>query len=171
MGDPCRARPRPHSAILFEPSSRVLISADALWANGFGVVFPELEGEQGFCRRGSNARCDRGSFAPSGCSSHGALFSDVDQALGTARSRLDNFMRNPCGTRCTLRRFCSNSSCWSSNVSRCPFLKWAMQTRYFRMLHARHFMETDMVQWPQQLLTDLEHSGVLRHEDHWLINT
>lgn len=51
------------------------------------------------------------------------------------------------------------------------FLKWAMQTQYFQMLHARHFMETDMAHWLQRLLMDLEHSGVLRHEDHWLINT
>lgn len=35
-----------HSVILFEPESKTLISADALWENGFGVVFPELEGEQ-----------------------------------------------------------------------------------------------------------------------------
>jgi glyoxylase-like metal-dependent hydrolase (beta-lactamase superfamily II) len=32
----------PDSVILFEPRSRTLISADALWENGFGVVFEEL---------------------------------------------------------------------------------------------------------------------------------
>ena len=31
----------PHSVVLFEPINKVLISADALWRNGFGVVFPE----------------------------------------------------------------------------------------------------------------------------------
>jgi len=38
----------PHSVILFEPTHKILISADALWANGFGVVFPELEGVAAF---------------------------------------------------------------------------------------------------------------------------
>jgi glyoxylase-like metal-dependent hydrolase (beta-lactamase superfamily II) len=38
----------PHSVILFEPVSRVLISADALWERGFGVIFPELEGVEAF---------------------------------------------------------------------------------------------------------------------------
>ena len=33
-----------HSVVLFEPTARVLLSADALWERGFGVVFPELEG-------------------------------------------------------------------------------------------------------------------------------
>ncbi|RYF48175.1 MAG: MBL fold metallo-hydrolase, partial [Comamonadaceae bacterium] len=38
----------PASIILFEPSSRTLLSADALWEHGFGVVFPELAGEPSF---------------------------------------------------------------------------------------------------------------------------
>ena len=38
----------PHSVILFPPDHSILISADALWQNGFGVVFPELEGEAAF---------------------------------------------------------------------------------------------------------------------------
>src|SRR5690606_20970435 len=38
----------PHSFVLFEPLSRTLISADALWEHGFGVVFPELEGVDAF---------------------------------------------------------------------------------------------------------------------------
>jgi len=41
-------RARHHSVILFEPTSRTLISADALGEKGFGVVFPELEGESAF---------------------------------------------------------------------------------------------------------------------------
>ena len=38
----------PHSVILFDPREGVLISADALWENGFGIVFPELEGVSAF---------------------------------------------------------------------------------------------------------------------------
>lgn len=43
----------PHSVVLFEPQGRVLISADALWENGFGVVFPELEGDDAFAQVGA----------------------------------------------------------------------------------------------------------------------
>ena len=38
----------PHSLILFDAQDGVLVSADALWENGFGVVFPELDGEHAF---------------------------------------------------------------------------------------------------------------------------
>lgn len=162
----------PHSVILFEPASRVLISADALWANGFGVVFPELEGEQGFADVGRTLDVIEDLSPRVVVPGHGALFSDVDQALGTARSRLDNFMRNPARHAVHAAKVLLKFKLLEQQRIEVPvFLKWAMQTRYFQMLHARHFMETDMVQWLQQLLTDLEHSGVLRHEDHWLINT
>jgi glyoxylase-like metal-dependent hydrolase (beta-lactamase superfamily II) len=48
----------PHSLVLFDAHDGVLISADALWGNGFGVVFPELDGEQAFDEVAA-ARCDR----------------------------------------------------------------------------------------------------------------
>jgi glyoxylase-like metal-dependent hydrolase (beta-lactamase superfamily II) len=38
----------PHSVMLFDAHDGVLISADALWENGYGIVFPELVGEPGF---------------------------------------------------------------------------------------------------------------------------
>ena len=38
----------PHAVLLFEPASRILISGDALWQRGFGVVFPEMWGEPSF---------------------------------------------------------------------------------------------------------------------------
>ncbi len=41
----------PHSLMLYCAAERLLISADALWENGFGVIFPELEGESGFAEQ------------------------------------------------------------------------------------------------------------------------
>ena len=38
----------PHMVMLFDRRHGVLLSADALWENGFGLVFPELQGEPGF---------------------------------------------------------------------------------------------------------------------------
>lgn len=85
----------PHAVMLFEPDARLLISADALWGNGFGVVFPELEGEPGFDDVG--ASLDRiESLAPRAViPGHGAPFADVDEALARARARLAAFRADP----------------------------------------------------------------------------
>lgn len=68
----------PHSVrILFEPELRVLLSADALWENGFGIVFGELEGPGDF-RRVSSTLDTSNRWRPSGViPGHGRAFGDV----------------------------------------------------------------------------------------------
>jgi glyoxylase-like metal-dependent hydrolase (beta-lactamase superfamily II) len=85
----------PHSLMLHSPDARILISADALWENGFGVIFPELEGESGFAEERAVleliARLDADIVIPG----HGAPFSDVTRALDIATSRLDYLQADP----------------------------------------------------------------------------
>lgn len=85
----------PHSLVFYCPAERILISADALWENGFGVIFPELEGESGFAETRATleliATLDVDIVIPG----HGAPFTDVDGALKRAFSRLDYFVADP----------------------------------------------------------------------------
>jgi len=78
----------PHSLILYCADERILISADALWENGFGVIFPELEGESGFAEEQAVleaiAKLDVRLVIPG----HGAPFTQVEQALERAFSRV-----------------------------------------------------------------------------------
>jgi len=84
-----------HSVILFEPQHRVLISADALWSNGFGVVFPELDGLDAFSEVASTLDLIQTLDAHIVYPGHGAAFMDVSDAIDRARSRLDQFVRHP----------------------------------------------------------------------------
>ncbi len=85
----------PHSLILYCASERILISADALWENGFGVIFPELDGASGFAETRATleliATLDIGLVIPG----HGAPFADVGRALATAFSRIDYLQADP----------------------------------------------------------------------------
>ncbi|MYN01240.1 MBL fold metallo-hydrolase [Pseudoduganella sp. DS3] len=84
-----------HSVIYYCPSEKVLISADALWQNGFGVIFPELEDDGGFEEAGATldliASLDVKVVIPG----HGAVFDDVEAALARARRRLDFLSADP----------------------------------------------------------------------------
>lgn len=73
----------------------ILLSADALWQKGFGVIFPELAGIPGFAQQ--KATLDLiGSLQPRlVIPGHGAPFTDVAASLQAAHSRIDWFMAEP----------------------------------------------------------------------------
>ena len=85
----------PDSLMLFDRANGVLISADALWENGFGVVFPEVEGEPGFDDVGAVLDLIASLPVRVVIPGHGAPFTDVGGALERARSRLAGFQADP----------------------------------------------------------------------------
>ena len=85
----------PHSLLLFDAHDGVLVSADALWENGFGVVFPELDGVDAFDAVAATLDLIESLDARLVIPGHGAPFSDVAGALQRARSRLAAFRADP----------------------------------------------------------------------------
>ena len=85
----------PHALLLYCPAHQILISADALWENGFGVIFPELDGASGFEETRATlaliATLDIRLVIPG----HGAPFADIDGALARAASRIDYLQADP----------------------------------------------------------------------------
>lgn len=161
----------PHSVVLFEPSSRTLISADALWQNGFGVVFPELEGEQAFSEVAATLDLIEGLSPRVVVPGHGSVFSDVDEALARARSRLDAYVRNP------LRHAAHAAKVLLKfrllEVQRAEFLDlvaWAEATGYFQLVRERWFADIPAAAWVAQLVDDLIRAGAARRDGGLVFN-
>jgi glyoxylase-like metal-dependent hydrolase (beta-lactamase superfamily II) len=85
----------PFSLMLFDAAHGVLVSADALWEHGFGVVFPEIDGEPGFGDVGATLDAIERLPVRVVIPGHGAPFTDVRAALARARSRLAGFQQDP----------------------------------------------------------------------------
>jgi len=85
----------PQALVLHCRDARLLISADALWEQGFGVIFPELDGESGFAEQRAIldriASLDVAVVLPG----HGPMFTDVAGALARAHRRLDHLSADP----------------------------------------------------------------------------
>ena len=79
----------PHSIMLYQADHRILISADALWEEGFGVIFPELWGEPGFEEVAQTLDLIETLPVSLVIPGHGKPFIDIAKALSIARSRLD----------------------------------------------------------------------------------
>ncbi len=161
----------PHSVVLFEPRTRTLLSADALWENGFGVVFPELEGEHAFDE--VEATLDLiGALQPAVIvPGHGSPFTDVEGALGRARSRLAAYRAQPLRHATHAAKVLLKFKLLE--VQRLPwdeFEDWAVGTPYFRLVQERWLPGQPLRPWVVQLYGELAASGAAGRETGFATN-
>jgi glyoxylase-like metal-dependent hydrolase (beta-lactamase superfamily II) len=161
----------PHSIVLFEPRSRVLISADALWENGFGVVFPELEGEQAFDDVGRTLDLIEALEPACVIPGHGAVFVQVDHALAAARKRLEGFIAAPAkharhAAKVLLKFKLLEVQAFTPQALH----QWAMHTAYLDIIRRRWEPDTDPAAWVEALADDLVGSGAASRAEGRLLN-
>ena len=150
----------PHSVILFEPASRTLISADALWENGFGVVFPEIEGVDAFDEVAATLDVIERLRPQTIIPGHGAVFSDVDAALTIARRRLNGFVQSPERHASYAAKVLLKYKLLEWQQISLPALSaWMQAAPYFGLLHQRHFSAQSTQEWIDGLVQSLVASG------------
>ncbi|MES2361309.1 MAG: MBL fold metallo-hydrolase [Pseudomonadota bacterium] len=162
----------PHSLVFFEPGNRVLISADALWENGFGVVFPELEGDSAFADVAATLDLIERLAPKTVIPGHGCVFAYTPEVLATARQRLNAFVKNP------LRHVQHAAKVLLKfkllEVQRQPFddfSKWALATPYFVLIQQRFFAGTPAPAWISQLCDELVKAGAAERDGAYICNT
>ena len=161
----------PHSVVLFEPQDRILISADALWENGFGVVFPELEGAQAFAEVSDTLDLIEKLAPRTVIPGHGPVFHDAPRALGVARKRLDGFVQQPLKHALYAAKVLLKYKLleWQE-ISVTDLRAWTDATPYFGAMHERHFSDRSQSEWLEGLMNELVRSGAARREGDLLIN-
>ncbi len=155
----------PDSVLLFDANEGVLISADALWEHGFGVVFPELVGEPGF--DDVAVVLDLIDTLPVQwvVPGHGAPFADVKGALARARQRLAGQRADPARHARHAARVLLKYRLMETQVQAWPALhSWAEGTPLFaRLWQAVGSAEADSpAQWSEQIVQALAAGGALR---------
>lgn len=150
----------PHSVILFEAASRVLISADALWERGFGVVFPELEGVDAYKEVGATIDLIETLAPRIVIPGHGSAFSTVDQSIAFARERLNGFIANPDKhIKYAAKVLLKFKLLEVQSLELKKLMAWAQTTPYFPMIVKQHFPDADFALWIGELIQDLVRSG------------
>ena len=153
----------PDSLMLFDARDGVLISADALWRNGFGVVFPELDGVDAFDDVAAVLdlieRLDARTVIPG----HGSAFTDVAAALKRARQRLSKFVANPLlHARHAAKVLLKYHVMEERQQALEDLLHWAENTPLVVGTLARAGLHEPVRTSCQTLLTELVASGALR---------
>ena len=149
-----------HSVILFEPVSRVLVSADALWERGFGIVFAELEGADAFDAVADTFDLIESLKPRTVIPGHGPVFTDVDASLAFARQRLAGFAADPVkhlkyGAKVLLKFKLLEVQ----SLPLAELIAWAQATAYFSTIYTPHFARLEFTAWIEQLTAELVRSG------------
>ncbi|WP_295530944.1 MBL fold metallo-hydrolase [uncultured Pseudacidovorax sp.] len=159
----------PHELLLFEPQHRILISADALWQHGYGVVFPELEGEPGFADVAATLDRIEGLAPRVVIPGHGAAFIDVEEALARARHRLVQQRDDPRSHAWhALKVLLKFKLLEQRRIERTSLLEWATAMPYARALGTRHFSQEPLKALMLRAVGSLLKSGAARQLDDWI---
>jgi glyoxylase-like metal-dependent hydrolase (beta-lactamase superfamily II) len=153
----------PDSLILFEPGSRTLISADALWENGFGVVFPELDECDAFGEVGATLDLIERLGPRWVIPGHGPVFRFEAEVLARARSRLEAFVRNPARhAHHAAKVLLKFKLLECRQMLFVDYVQWAAGTPHFQGIHRRFAPAVGIGDWIDQLTQELVHSQVVR---------
>jgi glyoxylase-like metal-dependent hydrolase (beta-lactamase superfamily II) len=160
----------PHAVMLYSAEARVLISGDALWANGFGVLFPQLFGSS-TCFAETRATLDAIAALDVDVviPGHGAAFTDVAAALDRAHARLQGYEADPAriGRHCAkvmltfalLERRRMPLADLPRYVEAVPILR-DMNRRYYALQPAAYAL---------RLVSELEQAGAVRRDGEHLV--
>lgn len=152
-----------HAVLLFEPRLRLLISGDALWENGFGVVFPELDGEDAFTEVGATLDLIERLQPITVIPGHGGVFADVPEAITRARRRLAGFVADPMKhARYAAKVLLKYKLLEWRQAPLARVQAWLAATPYYTQLHQRYFADRGMEQWTAELVQELVNTGAAR---------
>jgi glyoxylase-like metal-dependent hydrolase (beta-lactamase superfamily II) len=160
----------PHSVVLWTSDEAILMSADALWQNGFGVIFPELEGESGFAEQRMMLDLIAGLSPRVVIPGHGSPFTDVQAALQRAHARLDalaaSLERNARHAARVLVKFYLLEV---QRVALPDLVAHVAGARYFRLINDRYF-GLSMEEFVRRLASDLVASGAAALDGDTVLN-
>ncbi|MEO7337458.1 MAG: MBL fold metallo-hydrolase [Caldimonas sp.] len=156
----------PQSFVLYQPDLELLISADALWENGFGVIFPELDGDDGFGAMRATLERLRGLRVRWVIPGHGRPFDDFDAAVDRASRRLDGLVADPARhARHAAKVLIKFHLMELQAQAQSELDTWLDQNGCIAGAHRLHFADRPYHAWCAGLIDELQASGALRRRD------
>jgi glyoxylase-like metal-dependent hydrolase (beta-lactamase superfamily II) len=161
----------PHSIIMFNESQSILISADALWENGFGVVFPEIEGISAFDEVEQTLDIIEKLNPRLVLPGHGSAFTKVPDAIVRARSRLAQFRSAPDKHASYASKVLLKFKLLElQQIDINNFIYWAEKVTYLKLLHKKNAINLNYRDWIYFLCTELEKAGACQLTQEMITN-
>jgi len=161
----------PHAVMFWCDAEGVLISGDVLWEHGFGVIFPELEGESGFAEQAQMLEIIAAIAPRLVIPGHGAVFATVPAALARARARLEALAADPArNARNAARALLKFHLLAVGRIDEASLLAHLAKARYFGLINERYF-GLSFEDFVTRIVGDLVASGAARRDAGLVINS
>jgi glyoxylase-like metal-dependent hydrolase (beta-lactamase superfamily II) len=155
--------------VFFNPEHGILISGDALWADGYGLVMPPEVDPRALPAARATLQMIAGLGARVVIPGHGAPFADVGAALERAFARTVAFEADSLrAARHALRAILSFALLDQRRLSLAGMPAYVDRVGIYRDFNARFFRlaPADLAEW---LITALERVRAARREGEWLL--
>jgi glyoxylase-like metal-dependent hydrolase (beta-lactamase superfamily II) len=155
--------------VFFNPEHRILVSGDALWANGYGVVMPHEVDPHALPATRATLEMIASLDARIVIPGHGAPFADVGAALERAFARTAAFEADSLRTaRHVLKVILSFALLDQRRLSLAGMSAYVDRVGIYRDFNARFFQlaPSDLA---ERLVSELEKARAARRENGWLI--
>ena len=161
----------PHAVLFFEPIERILISADALWESGFGVVFPELEGVEAFGDVARTLDLIKHLNPRIVIPGHGRVFEYSPQILALARKKLDAFVGDPVKlARHATKVLLKFKLLEIQKQAFSEFIQWAERTPCIKQYQDSFFSDSAFSPWIEQMCLELVKAGAATRDGTYIVN-
>jgi glyoxylase-like metal-dependent hydrolase (beta-lactamase superfamily II) len=152
-----------HMVMLYNDDERILLSSDALWEDGFGAIFPEIEGESGFAEERSVLEWVGRVRPRVVIPGHGRPFVEVSAALDRAMRRLDALAASPERNARHIAKVMVKFWLLQVRSSTLPEVIGRLAgTRYLEAIRARFFADQTSAAVIERAVTELVASGAAR---------
>lgn len=157
------------AVLLFEPRHGILVSGDALWEHGVGVIFPHIDGSAGFEPFNETLDVIERLAPEIVIPGHGAPFGRaggaIDAALGRARERIATFQAQPAQHALYAAKVLIKYQMLDVDaMTHADFERWLDAAPSLHLLHQQHRPDLAWPAWLAHVLTPMFSKGVLRRD-------
>jgi len=160
-----------HMVVLYNDDERILISADALWENGFGAIFAEVEGQSGFAEQRAVLEWIERQRPRCVIPGHGSPFTEVTAALDRAAARLDVLAASPeRNARHVAKVMLKFWLLQVRETTRDHLVRQLAGTRYLEAIRERYFADRPAAAILERALAELVAAGAAEVSGERIVN-
>lgn len=163
------------AVLFFEPVQGILISGDAMWENGVGVIFPYIDGSDGFDAFTDTLTLIEQLAPRVVIPGHGVPFGReggaIDAALASSRQRIEYFKANPAQHALYATKVLIKYQMMDfESIPHADFKAWLDAMPLLPLLHQQHRPDLTQEEWLHMLLESLFDKGVLHRTGTHVLN-